>query len=523
MITNLATPGVYIDEVNAFPNSAVEVDTAIPAFIGYTPQASFQGQNYLMKPVMVTSWMEFQSIFALPADPTGKTQVRQYNPNFTVAPGNFNPQLGTFYNFDGTYYTVQPDQSTLYYMYNMVQMYYQNGGTKAYIVSVGTYGEMTNDILQVGGAAPLNSNVKLTDLQAGLDAMAKNTTATMYVVPEATLLSPEENSTLMQAQLQQAGDLMTCMPILDVIGGWQPDIRSGRDSIDAFRNAVGNNALRWGASYWPYLHTTLMGLDQFDYTNLNGGDTSTLDTILNPPGNPNEPAANILQGIQNGNGMTAQQNNAALLQASPTYRQLMGIVQDLANIIPPSGCMAGVWALTDATKGVFYAPANTTPLGVVGLTLDIDDQEQEGLNVDAASGKSIAAIRSFPGNGILVWGARTLDGNSQDWRYINVRRTVTMIQQSLKLALRAFVFEPNDSNTWQSVIAMTTNFLTNQWKSGALQGASAADAFSVACGLGTTMTPQDILDGYLRLNIKIAVVRPAEFIVLQVMQQMPTS
>ena len=148
---------------------------------------------------------------------------------------------------------------------------------------------------------------------------------------------------------------------------------------------------------------------------------------------------------------------------------------------------------------------------------------QANLNVDAVSGKSVNAIRFFNGNGILVWGARTLDGNSLDWRYINVRRTVTMIEQSVKLATRAYVFSPNDANTWASVKSMIGNFLTGVWAQGALQGAKPGDAFSVNVGLGATMTGLDILEGIMRISIKLAVVRPAEFIHIEVEQQMPKS
>ncbi|HAA17603.1 MAG TPA: phage tail protein, partial [Cytophagales bacterium] len=414
-------------------------------------------------------------------------------------------------------FTIQPDPATIYYMYNMVQMFFQNGGAVCYIVSVGTYGPASG-AGTTPGDNPSNDNVKATELQAGLKLLEKVPEVTMYVIPEATLLSDNDNQSTMQQAVAQAAKMQTCMPILDVKGGWEPDPILWTESIDKFRNAVGNNSLKWACAYWPYLKTSVMTIDQFDFKNVNGGDVSTLDPILN-----NATATTIIQGIQAGNGMSDAQNNAALMQASPIYKQIMNLVQGLANIIPPSGCMAGVWALTDTTTGVFKAPANVTPLGVTDLTLPIDDSEQAGLNVDAMSGKSINAIRFFNGNGILVWGARTLDGNSQDWRYINVRRTVTMIEQSLKLALRSYVFDSNDSITWQSVISMAQNFLTNQWQAGALQGATPEDAFSVACGLGITMTPQDILDGYLRLTIKLAVVRPAEFIVLTVQQQMAKS
>jgi len=151
------------------------------------------------------------------------------------------------------------------------------------------------------------------------------------------------------------------------------------------------------------------------------------------------------------------------------------------------------------------------------------ESQQADLNVDAVSGKSINAIRFFNGLGILIWGARTLDGNSQDWRYLSVRRTMNFLEQSSKLAAQAYVFAPNDKNTWEGVKAMIGSFLTGIWKQGGLQGATAASAFSVECGLGSTMTADDILNGFMNVTIKVAVVRPAEFIVLTFQQQQATS
>jgi phage tail sheath protein FI len=154
--------------------------------------------------------------------------------------------------------------------------------------------------------------------------------------------------------------------------------------------------------------------------------------------------------------------------------------------------------------------------------VNLDDKEQENLNVPI-DGKAINAIRTFPGKGVLVWGARTMDGNSQDWRYISVRRTVSMIELSIKYAAEVFVFQPNNSSTWSNLKAMITNFLTNMWYAGALAGASPESSFSVDVGLGSTMTSVDILDGYMRVSVKIAVTRPAEFIVITFEQQMQTS
>lgn len=149
----------------------------------------------------------------------------------------------------------------------------------------------------------------------------------------------------------------------------------------------------------------------------------------------------------------------------------------------------------------------------------ITHEEQEDLNV-TPQGKSINGIRSFAGEGVLVWGARTLDGNSLDWRYINVRRTMIMLEASIRLAAKAFVFEPNTANTWATIKGMIANFLTGIWKRGGLAGTVPDDAFSVHVGLGETTTPEDIAGGILRVTVLVAISRPAEFIELTFQQQM---
>jgi uncharacterized protein len=145
------------------------------------------------------------------------------------------------------------------------------------------------------------------------------------------------------------------------------------------------------------------------------------------------------------------------------------------------------------------------------------------MNVDPGSGKSVNAIRFFTGKGVLVWGARTLAGNDNEWKYVNVRRFFNFAEESIKKGTERFVFEPNDANTWVKVKAMIENFLTNQWRGGALAGAKPEDAFFVKVGLGETMTAQDILDGKLIIEIGMAVVRPAEFIILRFSHKMQQS
>ena len=156
-----------------------------------------------------------------------------------------------------------------------------------------------------------------------------------------------------------------------------------------------------------------------------------------------------------------------------------------------------------------------------GYALDSDDTDS--LNVDATAGKSINAIRAFVGKGTLIWGARTLAGNDNEWRYISVRRFFNMVEESVKKSTYWAVFEPNDANTWVKVRGMIESYLTQKWREGALAGATTKDAFFVRCGLGTTMSSQDILEGRMYVEIGMAVVRPAEFIILKFYHKLQTS
>ena len=152
--------------------------------------------------------------------------------------------------------------------------------------------------------------------------------------------------------------------------------------------------------------------------------------------------------------------------------------------------------------------------------VNITEREQESLNIDSDGGKSINAIRFFPGKGILVWGARRLAGNDPEWKYIALKRTVMMIEESIRLALQPLVFEPNDANTWIRAKSMVVNFLTQLWKNGALMGNKPEYAFGVKIGFGETMTYQDILDNRMNMSVLLALVRPAEFSVISFSQKM---
>lgn len=166
------------------------------------------------------------------------------------------------------------------------------------------------------------------------------------------------------------------------------------------------------------------------------------------------------------------------------------------------------------------SPANVSLKLVSGLTKQVTDADQANLNVDVVTGKSINVIRAFTRKGVLIWGARTLAGNDNEWRYISVRRFFNMVEESCTKATEGFVLEPNDSNTWLRVRRMLENFLTTLWRQGALQGAKPEHAFYVSIGLNKTMTTLDIQEGRMIVEIGLAVVRPAEFIALRFSHKM---
>ncbi len=521
MVPTIKTPGVYIQEANAFPNSVVPVATAVPAFIGYTPKAEYEGKSYYNKPVKITSFADFQTFFmledsALPTEPT-----KQYHPQYYLIEQETKPNAGDYMIIAGKYYSLLPDPATIYYFYNSVRLFYQNGGADAYIVAVGSYGNASDTALKTPGEQIVNPNIKLSDLTQGLALLKKEQEPTMYICPEATLLSESDNATLMQTMLRQAKEMQTAICILDIIGGDDPDPVLYTQDIERFRKNTGTEGLKYGASYYPFIGTNVIQSSEIDFTNLFGGDVTKLAPLINSPSEPNESAEKILQLITSppSKPLTNNQLQNALVTASTTYSQIMKHVLARANVLPACGAMAGIYTANDNNRGVWHAPANTGIASATHLPIRLSDSQQADLNVDAVSGKSINAIRFFSGKGILVWGARTLDGNSQDWRYIPVRRTITFLAQSIKLAVRAYVFEPNNATTWGAIKSMISNFLTSIWQQGGLQGTNPDDAFQVGIGLGSTMTANDLANDELRVEVSVAITRPAEFIVITFTQK----
>lgn len=197
-----------------------------------------------------------------------------------------------------------------------------------------------------------------------------------------------------------------------------------------------------------------------------------------------------------------------------TIQQIKAFLAQNYIPLPPSPYIAGIYSRLDNASGVWTPPANVSPLNTTAPLVAISKTQQENMNVDATSGKSINAIRSFTGKGTLIWGARTNDGNSMDWRYINVCRLFIAIETDISKALEAFVFRPNVFNTWVEVKTMIDLYLFGLFQAGAFAGQTPETSYQVMIGVGETMTPEDVLNGYMRAFIRVAPVRPAEFIEL---------
>lgn len=641
MALTLKTPGVYTQEISLLPPSVAAVQTAIPAFIGYTEIAGettlpTSDPDWLPIPVRISSMIDYVSIFGL-AD-------NQLGINATV--------VGTDIEVFG------PDSSNnpKYLMYYSLQMYFGNGGGPCYIASVGTY-----------STDPIDKD----ELLKGLSAIGMQDEPTLLVFPDAKGLAEQEFYDVNKAAIEQCNNLKDRFTIIDTYT--DDSIAPIINPISKLRAGINlaSEYLKYSASYYPFLSTTIDYLyeDQDVVVNITdpndygaqaqaianqistGGLTSSIlnlalfvdDTtpdlmdfkpelvsktlsirsgikssrvliqkvisigqmlVANAPlplssdyitlestvlalqtwvtddlegrefsllqatnvinGAPNETALNnaittgtssvyevigytgdpldiaVVVGINdldNVSGDLIYDLIEAIDTVSPSpapvitnlaaikdtdnvvYNQIKAQISQLPLVLPPSSTMAGIYAKVDNSNGVWTSPANVGLNYVLKPTQIIDNAMQEDMNV-TSSGKSVNAIRAFTGRGTLVWGARTMAGNDNEWRYISVRRLFNFIEESISEASEQFVFQPNTANTWVRVRGMIENFLVNQWKAGALAGAKAEQAFYVRVGLGETMTAQDILEGSMIIEIGLAAVRPAEFIVLKFSHKM---
>lgn len=483
-MTNFKTPGVYIEEVSTFPASIAPVATAIPGFIGYTDKASDDGvsRSLVLKAKRITSFVDFEALYGGPAVETINVTIDDTDPDNRVITSEMDTHSSTS--------ALKMNHASQFILSNSVRMHFANGGGDCYIISVGLYGDDTEDDQDYSGT------VDVTDLEKGLEVAGTIDEITLNVIPEAQFLNISSYGSLMEKSLTQCNELQDRFTIMDVPYSVDPNDIPANITTDidndasAFRNAMPNSTdfLKYGAGYYPAIETTI----SYNYE-----DSSVFIDIVTTSG-------------------TTQTTLSALKNSkTEDYNAVVAHLTTNWVILPPSGAMAGIYSRVDRTRGVWKAPANESVSSVVKPLINISAKQQANLNIDANSGKSINAIRPFTGKGTLVWGARTLAGNDNEWRYIPVRRLFNFVEESTKKASEFVVFEPNDANTWLRLQGMISNFLSNLWRQGALAGATPEAAYFVNVGIGKTMTAQDILEGRLIVEIGMAAVRPAEFIILR--------
>lgn len=454
------TPGVTIEEIPSFPPSVAEVETAIPAFLGYTKNTNdAEGNNLLNVPKLIKSFDEYEALYG-----TGDS----VDVDVTLI------KVATdAYRVKSLQVRAEPN----HLLYYCMRWFYSNGGGRCYVVACNPAG-----------------NPSQTDFTDGLDAIAKVDEPTLLVMPDATKIAAFTNYyPVINAALAQCQELKDRFAIIDVY-------EHSVDEIAKLRNTLSASAdfRRYGAAYYPQMKTTIPYLiehSRVTITNMENEDGSNVGTDA------------LKTKAISDTEIKDQQNQL--------YNDILLKLDELSITLPPSAGVAGVYCRVDRIRGVHKAPGNENLLDVIEPVKLINDADQAELNIHADAGKSINAIRFFTGKGTKIWGARTLDGNSNEWRYINVRRFYNMVEESIKKAISPFVFEPNDKSTWVMVKAMIENYLTLKYADGALQGATPDEAFFVKVGLGTTMTYQDVLEGRMNVEIGLAVVRPAEFIILK--------
>ncbi len=465
------TPGVYIQEISTLPASIAGVDTAIPAFIGYTKDATL-----LNVPTRITSLLEFIDKFG-----GAPEQSFALTLDDTYTDGELTSRV----------FSVADPTPSIFKLYHSLEFYFNNGGGPCYIVSVGSYSG--------GVVAPGTADPKV-GLLGGIAATEKVDEPTLYVFPDGISLASEaEYGSVVKASLEMCDKLKDRFTICDV---WDNGTPTG---ITDYRSELGMTYLKYGAAYHPTLLTTL------NYE-IDKSVTITHNITVNgtAPGSPLDLTGIALAIIETGDPSDPLDSGYPDI-----YRSFEAEIKKKFMTLPASGAVAGIYARVDRDRGVWKAPANVSVNSVSAPSVKITYEQQAGLNVDASTGKSINVIRSFAGKGILVWGARTLAGNDNEWRYVPVRRLYIFIEESVKKATEFVVFEPNTATTWVRVKAMIENFLTSLWREGALAGAKPEQAFFVKVGLGETMTSQDILEGRMNVEIGLAAVRPAEFIILK--------
>ncbi len=514
-------PGVYVEEVVSSQKVLAAAPTAIAAFVGFTEKAPIDDPNDPegLAPRLITSWMQFEKLF-----------------------GSFTPNA------------ILPLS---------VYGYFANGGSLAYVVRVpntAPSGQPSRKALPAADRA-LGLPLAFESLEADADLSLQVSTVdtdvegpspfSISVLSDGAVVESFDNLVLgkgdrnvatvinatstrvkVEVLLDAKTDLSSQIEVLRP-GNYTLEKASPTPVPVTGRKFAGSESARAGINglsvaedvtivvvpdlitaatkddgsldlgLWKAVQTTLI-----THCELNGNRMAILDA---PPGmSPQQ-----IRDWRNGVAMY-DSAYAALYYPWIKVENPIGTNGDAEVLIPPSGHIAGVWARTDDTRGVWKAPANDTIRGCLDVEYGVTQNEQAVLNP-----VGINCIRPFGTRGIRIWGARTLSSDS-DWRYINVRRLFNMVEATIVQGTQWAVFEPNDVSLWEGIKRTLNSFLRGLWSAGALFGASVDQAFYVKCDAETN-PPESVDQGLLIVEVGIAPVKPAEFVVFRIAQHKQTA
>ncbi|RLA81823.1 MAG: phage tail sheath family protein [Epsilonproteobacteria bacterium] len=460
MAVEYYTPGVYIEEVSSGSKPMTAAPTNVVGFLGETRKGT------LNKPILVTSWDQYFDNFI------GYTLTEKMTPR-GVPEKDIN---GNVVMVDAPFDKVTDLDWGVY-------VFFANGGAKCHVVSV-------NIIADDSGKQ--DALKKEIDIQTALLAKTKD--------KEKTSIETK----IEELKTQLANGVARPNITKELIGNdGGPNKRTG---IKCFKD-VSEVAILVA----PGVTTPAVQQEILSYV-----EAANIFTILDAPQTLEGLSANNLSADLNGlSGLSAKSASKQAALYFPWVNTYDPSI-DADIQVAPSGFVAGVYARTDNDRGVHKAPANETVRLATSLAYTLSDTEQESLNMNG-----INVIRDFADKGIVVWGARTtVSMIDPEWRYVNVRRLFNMIEKSLEMGTQWAVFEPNDAKLWIALKRNTVAFLSRLYKSGAFAGANRDEAFFVKCDASTN--PQESVDaGIVTIEIGIAPVKPAEFIVFKIAQKSP--
>lgn len=517
-----AAPGVYVEEVASTQKVLSSAPTAITAFVGFTEKAPTDDPNDPdgLAPRLVTSWTAFEKLYGsftpgaiLPLSVYGYFAnggalayiVRIPNNEPSGEPSRLAlPASDRVLGQPLAIESLEPD-ADITVQVSTFDSDTEEDGPSPFTITVLDSGvpveSFDNLILGKGdrnAATVVNATSKKVKVEVLLDAKTDLSSQIEVLKPGNYSLEKSAPKPVPVNGRKFAGSESSRSGIGGLAVAEDVTIVVVPDLITAATKADGSVDL----GLWKAVQTTLIS-----HCEQNGNRMAILDA---PPGM-------TPQRIKEWRSEVAMYDSAYAAFYYPWIKveNPIGTNGDAEVVIPPSGHIAGVWARTDETRGVWKAPANDTIRGCLDVEYGVTQNEQAVLNPIG-----INCIRPFGTRGIRIWGARTLSSDT-DWRYINVRRLFNMVESTIAEGTQWAVFEPNDVSLWEGIKRTLNAYLKGLWSAGALFGASVDQAFYVKCDAETN-PPESIDQGLLIVEVGIAPVKPAEFVVFRIAQHKQT-